>query len=194
VAELTHEAVVLAGGRSSRAGGFKPALDCDGVPLVVRAVRAFSGVCRRVWVVTGYRGDEVAALVAGEPRVLAVPNPDWERGMFSSVRVGAARVGSHRFFVTPADLPDIDRHLVFEMSQTEGSLVVPVWNGQGGHPVLLGHRWIPAILGADAGSTLRDVLTGHPRVEVAAGEAVVRDIDTCEDYEDYQRRLMWAPN
>jgi molybdenum cofactor cytidylyltransferase len=189
---MTYEAVVLSAGRSSRAGAFKPALDCQGIPLVVRVVRAFTGVCRRVWVVTGYRGDEVAALVAGEPGVYAVPNSNWDRGMFSSVRTGAARVGSDRFFVTPGDLPGVGPGIVQALAAVSGSVVVPVFGGVGGHPILLERRWAGALLAADPGTTLRDVLAGVPRTEVNTDESVLRDIDTCEDYEEYQRRPAWA--
>jgi molybdenum cofactor cytidylyltransferase len=192
---VTFEAVVLAAGRSSRAGGFKPALDCGGVPLVVRAVRAFAVVCARVWLVTGYRGDEVAALVAGEPGVTAVANPDWERGMFSSVRAGAARVTADRFFVTPGDLPLLNPGVVAALARVPGSVVAPVFEGQGGHPVLLDHSWVARILVAGLESNLRDLLAGTGRTEVAmADDGVLRDIDTCEDYEDYLRRTSWALN
>lgn len=192
---MTFEAVVLAAGRGSRAGGFKPALDCGGIPLVVRAVRAFAGVCRRVWVVTGHRGDEVAALVAGETGVTTVPNPDWERGMFSSVRAGAAQVTADRFFVTPGDLPLLNPGVIAALARVPGLVVAPVFQGQGGHPVLLDRAWVPRILAADPGASLRQLLAGAERTEVAmADDGVLRDIDTCEDYEDYLRRTSWALN
>jgi len=186
------EAVVLSAGRSSRAGAFKPALDCGGVPLVVRAVRAFAGVCARVWLVTGHRGDEVRALVAGEPGVVTVDNPRWEDGMFSSVRVGVARVGAPRFFVTPGDLPEVTPAVARALLAADGDTVVPLWRGVPGHPVLLSQTWVEAILSAPPGTTLRAVLATRPRTEVEVAADVVSDIDTCEDYEDYLRRNAWA--
>jgi molybdenum cofactor cytidylyltransferase len=188
---MTYEAVVLAAGRSSRAGTFKPALDCGGVPLIRRVVRAFAQVCQRTWVVTGYQAEQVEALVAGEPGVETVYHPGWELGMFSSVRAGAARVTADRFFVTPGDLPLIDAALVQALADTPGSVVVPVWGHEGGHPVLLDAAWAASIVTADPGSNLRAVLAGTPKVRVPApDDGVLRDIDTCEDYEEM--RLLFG--
>jgi molybdenum cofactor cytidylyltransferase len=187
---LTLEAVVLAAGASRRAGTFKPALDCGGIPLVVRVVRAFSGVCRRVWVVTGCHGDQVAALVSGEPGVEIVPNPRWEDGMFSSVRAGVNKVASDRFFVTPGDLPLVTPALVQALALASGPVVVPVWGGASGHPVLLDSSWADLVLKADPGSSLREVLAGAMRTEVRApDDGVLRDIDTCEDYWELAERF-----
>lgn len=189
------DAVVLAAGRGSRAGGFKPGLDCGGVPLLVHTVRAFAGVCRRVWVVTGHRADEVADLVAGEAGVVAVPNPAWTQGMFTSVQVGVRHVDADRFFVTPGDLPLLDPRVVRRLTEVEGDVVAPVYDGQGGHPVLLDRRWVDILVAADPTSRLRDLLAEVPRTAVPMDDdAVLRDIDTCEDYEDYLRRTTWALN
>jgi molybdenum cofactor cytidylyltransferase len=196
-AGTTYQAVVLAAGRGSRAGGFKPGLDCGGVPLLVHTVRAFAGVCDTVWVVTGHRSDDVAALVAHEAGVEVVFNPDWTAGMFTSVQAGVRRVTADRFFVTPGDLPLLDPGVVRRLCDTEGDLVSPVYDGQGGHPVLLGRRWAGILVAAPGSSRLRDVLADSPRTTVDMDDdAVLRDIDTCEDYEDYlertQRRTSWA--
>ena len=186
---MTLEAVVLAAGRSSRAGSFKPAMDCGGVPLVVRVVRAFAG-CRRIWVVTGFQGELVADLVSTETGVEVVVNPRWEDGMFSSVQRGVARVGAERFFVTPGDLPLVTSALVKAMAEVPGSVVVPVWRGEAGHPVLLDSSWVETIGNANPGSNLRAVLAGTPRIEVLApDDGVLRDIDTCEDYEELSVRF-----
>jgi len=142
--------------------------------------------------VTGHRGDEVRALVAGEPGVVTVDNPRWEDGMFSSVRVGVARVGAPRFFVTPGDLPEVTPAVARALLIAGGDTVVPLWRGVAGHPVLLDHTWVDEILSAPPGTTLRAVLATRPRTEVEVGADVVSDIDTCEDYEDYLRRNAWA--
>lgn len=187
------EAVVLAAGLSSRAGTFKPALDCDGQSLIVRAVRAFSQTCSRIWVVVGYRGSDVARLVRGESLVHVVENPLWPQGMFTSVQSGLSRCSSDRVFVTPGDLPRIDPGVVAALAARNGEVVVPTWEGHGGHPILLSRPWVDRVLQAPSTTNLRDVLALAPRECVAVGhDGVVRDIDTCADYEDYQRRMLWA--
>ena len=56
-------AIVLAAGRSTRMDGFKPLLELDGRSLLEWALHSFVTVgIDDVVIVTGHRGDEVAAL------------------------------------------------------------------------------------------------------------------------------------
>ena len=100
-------AVVLAAGRSTRMGEFKPLLEVEGSSLLAWAVGAFkiAGV-DDVVVVAGHRRDEVAAeAAAAGARVLT--NADYDAGMYSSLRVGVLGLdaAAGRFFVLPADMP-----------------------------------------------------------------------------------------
>ena len=51
---------------------------------------------RRVILVTGYRGGELASWFANEPRVIVAEHAGWELGMFSSIRCGAVLVNTGR--------------------------------------------------------------------------------------------------
>ena len=94
------EAVVLAGGASSRMGRPKALLTTpDGLPFVVRIVRTLlEAGLPRVTVVTGVHHEAIVDLLAVSgcgPSVQVVRNPAPERGQLSSLLVGMdAAVGT----------------------------------------------------------------------------------------------------
>ncbi len=183
------EGIILAAGRSRRAGVFKPAHVHRGRPLLQHAVDGLVPWCERVLVVAGHRLGEVAALVAGVPRVEMLVNPDPDSAMFASVRVGAAGVSAAAdgFFVLPGDCPLVDPSVYDELLDTFAAHdaarpVVPEYAERGGHPVLLPAAARIAILDAAADATLRDVLRDLHAVRLPVTDpAVLMDLDTPDD-------------
>lgn len=184
------DGIILAAGRSRRAGVFKPGHRWRGRPLLRHAVDALAPWCDRLVIVTGHRHDEVAALAGDLPGVVLARNPDPDRGMFSSVQTGAAAVSpdARGFFVLPADCPvleaDVARALLDAFADRAGAprCVVPEHEGRGGHPVLLPAAARQAILEASFTGTLRQVIgnLGATRVPVASS-SVLTDLDTADD-------------
>lgn len=81
-------AIILAAGYSSRMGDFKSLLKLGPYRAIKHAVRCFllAGVFD-VRVVTGFRAEEVVETV--KPlRVTVIYNPDFDKGMYSSVQAG----------------------------------------------------------------------------------------------------------
>ncbi len=178
------DAVILAAGYSSRMGAFKPALDLAGKSLLARCVETFLDLCGSVIAVAGHEADRVAALVAAYPAVKVVRNPDYDAGMFTSVRAGVAAVEAARFFLTPGDHPLVSPRTCARLLESEGAVVVPSYDGKAGHPVLLDASLIPEILAEPAGSNLRAVLSRHPRAFVTLDDpGVLFDVDTPDDYQ-----------
>jgi molybdenum cofactor cytidylyltransferase len=173
-----------AAGKSERFGQWKPLLPFRGSTIVGTAVNAALATCRRVILVTGFRGEELAARFVGEPRVVVVHNPDWELGMFSSIRRGTARVETDRFFISLADMPFIGPAVYRALLEAGGAdFVFPVNAGQRGHPVLAGPRVREAILAADPTTGgMKEIARQLAVIEVPWGDdSVLRDIDTPED-------------
>jgi molybdenum cofactor cytidylyltransferase len=188
------DCVIPAGGRSQRMGEWKPMLPFGGSTIVARVVSTALLVCPRVILVAGYRGEELQGLFAGEPRVAVIVNKHWELGMFSSIRCGAARVETGRFFICLADMPYITAAAyaaLLASAQRAGlpaartEAVIPVFQGRRGHPVLAGSTVREAIHEADpAAGNMREILRGFTVTEVPWGDdTILRDIDTREDYE-----------
>ena len=201
-------AIVLAAGRSSRMSAFKPLVEVQGRTLLEWAVGAFAGAgIDRVVVVTGHRGDEVAAAaVRAGARVVA--NPGFAAGMFSSVRAGAQALdpGVSRFFLLPADVPLVRPETIGKLARTgrpapggdespalagtadtPRAVVYPAVAGVTGHPPLITASLREEIVAAGPAGPpggLRALLMGHiaRSAIVEVGDAgVLLDADTEDD-------------
>jgi len=189
-------AVVLAAGRSSRMGEFKPLLEADGRSLLAWTVAAFkeAGV-DDVVVVAGHRRDEVAAAAeAAGARVLT--NPEYDRGMYSSLRVGVLGLddAAGRFFVLPADMPLVRPETIGRLirqgraARTAAGaaveIVIPEHGGIPGHPPLLAAALRRDIRAADPPGGLRELLDARAAAtaRVRVGDlGVLLDADTPDD-------------
>lgn len=193
-----YDCLLLAAGGSTRMGAWKPLLPWRGATVIEWSVRHALEFCRRVLLVSGYRGAELRALFAGRPGVETVENPGWRRGMLSSIQAGAARVESGRFFIALGDMPlvggGIYRLLAMRLEAAapatggpEGGgrqAARPVCGGRTGHPVLLDRSLVPRILAADPALSMRDLLREVEVLEVPAADgSVLIDLDTPADYE-----------
>ena len=166
-------------------GRWKPLLPFRGGTVVGTVVETALAVCARVILVTGFRGAELTALFASQPRVVVVDNPEWRLGMFSSIRRGVAHAATKRFFITLGDMPFIGPFAYRALlSAPEADFVFPVYDRMRGHPVLAGARVREAVLAADplAGS-MKEIALRLSVIEVPwPDDSVLRDLDTPADY------------
>lgn len=185
-------AVILAAGGSTRMGGSpKQLLPWGEGTLVRHAVRvARSAPLADVVLVTGNRAPEVAAQAQGLG-ARAVYNPDWATGIASSVRTGIQALAPNcaaALFIN-ADQPfltaDVIETILRKYAETLAPIVVPVYDGKRGSPVLvvraLFDEW--SRLEGDRGG--RALLDKHAaqiaEVEIRDAQAGW-DIDTPEEY------------
>jgi molybdenum cofactor cytidylyltransferase len=182
------EGVILAAGLSTRSGRWKMALPLGNKTVLQRCVEAMLNAVDRIWVVTGWQAERVPSLLQGYPKVNLVPNPDYRRGMFSSVQVGLARVHAERVFLTPGDYALIPSSVYAKMLDVPGEIVIPTHAGKRGHPVLLGRASIREILALHSNATLRDYIAASGFVTVEVGAPGIHlDVDTPEDYAAVRR-------
>ena len=182
--------VLLAAGRGSRFGdaGPKTLARLGGRPLVTHAVAAAStSGLRPVVVVVGCQAAEVAA--AAGALVEIVENPDWETGMATSLRAGLATVLPDptvtAVAVALADMPRIggDAYRRLAAAHREGAeLAVATYDGQRGHPVLIGRRYFDEAMKMTGDEGARSLLAAHDVVEVPCdGTGLAIDVDTKAD-------------
>jgi molybdenum cofactor cytidylyltransferase len=181
---LDIECLVPAAGRSERMGRWKPTLPFGSSTIIETVVQRALAACSRVIIVTGHRGEELDALFVGVPRVRTVRNPDWELGMFSSIRRGLRDVDTERFFVTLGDMPWIASEIYSALAACPPEEVVfPVFGGQRGHPALLPASARRGVLESDpVGGTMKEVIAALPVRELPwRDDTILRDIDRPED-------------
>ena len=188
----TIAAVLLAAGRSRRMGAFKPLLPFGGRSVVEACVKNLfaAGACEVV-VVVGRRGEEVRAALAGETRVRFAVNDVEGSEMGVSVARGVEAVSDEAGVLLvalvdqPAVPPRAIRSLIEAHARTGARLIVPEWQGRGGHPVLVDLSLREELLSIVPERGLRALFDAR-RDEVLRVAAdtpfVARDMDTWNDY------------
>lgn len=106
-------------------------------------------------------------------------NKDWQRGQLSSIQ-GAIRSlppgGTEGLLICPVDHPLVSKHLIDALIRafdTSGkAIVLPVYNGRRGHPVIFGAKLYDEVLAASDSVGARQVVRAHPEeiVEVTTEE------------------------
>lgn len=155
-------------------------------------------------VVTGHRGAEIAACLAGGPAEV-VFNPNYCDGeMLRSYQEGIEALLKRDLPVLGAllalgDQPHIPfevvRQIVERARAEQRAIVIPSYLGRRGHPVFLPAWTFPALLDLEAGQTLRDLmgkLDDAIVYETVDSECVRRDMDVPSDYESLRTEFEWA--
>ena len=185
-------AMVLAAGRSRRMGAQKLLLPLGDRPVIAHIVdELLSSPVDRVFVIVGPDGDQIAEALAGR-RVEFVTNPDPEAEMLSSVRCGLRAMPEDcaAMLVVLGDQPGITADVVaalLKAFQTSGrGIVVPIYNGKRGHPLLIAMRYRDEILNCYEDVGLRGLLHAHLgdvyELEFSVPN-VIEDMDVPEDYQ-----------
>ena len=185
-------AVLLAAGRSRRMGEFKPLLPFGDRSVVEACVSNLheAGV-GEVVVVVGHRAEEVRAALARFESVRFATNDEPESEMGVSVARGVEALGdeTEAALVALVDHPAVPPAsvacLIEARRRTGARLVVPEWEGRGGHPVLVDLSLRDEIVRVAPRAGLRAVFDAHRREVLrvpAASPFVVRDMDTWDDY------------
>lgn len=171
VAVPPFTAVVPASGRSARFGSDKRQALVDGVPMLERTRRVLAE--------------------AGAAAVLVVDdNPDPDRGMFSTIRLGLERAlatGAPVLLVHPADMPFVRpgtvRRVVAACGDS-GLAVCPRFEGKRGHPLAFPRGIAEQLLAVDPSTPLNEAFAaiGLVRDELDVDDpGIHRDVDVPAD-------------
>ena len=184
-------AVILAAGESHRMGAQKLLLPFGGVTVIEHIIdQLLNSAVDKVFVVTGHESNRIADQISSRA-VTVVNNPDYQKGMLSSVRcgLGALPAECEKVLVALGDQPAITTELVNEMigslTTTDKGIMVPVYNGRRGHPILFSVRYCQEIRTHYDEVGLRGLMRAHPddvfELEVSTA-TVLSDMDYPEDY------------
>jgi molybdenum cofactor cytidylyltransferase len=181
-------AVVPAAGQSSRFGSAKLLTSIDGICLIDRTIGCLVDAgLERIIVVIDRRDALDAARLVHDARVSVVVNVEPSRGMFSSIQTGVAAGIGDAYLVLPADMPFVRAatvSVVLDHARAADSVVVPVFRGRRGHPIVTPAGLRTHVLAAAPSSTLKNVLlaSAAPQIEVDVDDpGVTRDVDVPND-------------
>ena len=185
-------AMVLAAGLSRRMGTQKLLLPFGGKTVITHIVDQIAeSTVDETYVVVGHEGKRASRELSGRD-VSIVSNPDYESGMLSSVRCGLAALPQECGVVLVAlgDQPSVTSRLIDEMvrsfAQTEEKILVPIYNGRRGHPVIFSLGYRDEIMTRYDNVGLRGLLHAHPEdvFELSIStSAVLSDMDYPQDYQ-----------
>jgi molybdenum cofactor cytidylyltransferase len=184
-------------------GAFKPLLPFGGVSVAEACVASLrAGGVEEVVVVVGHRGAEVrAALAHLEGLSFAVNEIEGsEMGVSVARGVEALSVEAEALLVALVDQPAVPaeeiRRLIETRRRTGARLVLPEWEGRGGHPLLLDLSLREELLSVVPEKGLRALFEAH-RAEVlrvhSVSPYVARDMDTREDYLKLHEEIFGTP-
>jgi molybdenum cofactor cytidylyltransferase len=188
-------AIVPAAGMSTRLGRNKLLLPFKGQPLIAHAVDTLvASKVDEIIVVIGHEADQVRTAI-GNRRVRFVENPDYRLGLSTSVRAGfaAVPVQATGIMIYLADQPLLETgevnfliYALAEAGKANKSIVVPLFRGQRGNPVIVRATYKNSLLAITGETGCRRLIKENPEqvltVEMPT-DHVVRDIDTMEAYD-----------
>ena len=144
--------ILLAAGESSRMqGAFKPLLKWGKRTVIGECVHQLrNSQLADIFVVLGHREAEIRPRLAGTGVQFAI-NKDYRQGMLTSIKTGLAMLSpnSDGFLLALVDQPMIDsgliNRLIAAFEKGDKGIVVPVYDGKWGHPVIVSTTYVEAV-------------------------------------------------
>lgn len=185
-------AIILAAGESKRMGQPKQLLPFRGSTLLGQIVEnLLQSQAAETIVVLGYQAEKIIPQIAREP-IRIVVNPDFEQGMSSSIKCGLSHISeaADGVMIVLGDQPLIEKEtidlLIEKHRQSERGIILPVYKGIRGHPVIFKMKYKDELLRLTGDIGGRQIIEWHPsdvlEVEVDS-ESVVISIDAESDYQ-----------
>jgi molybdenum cofactor cytidylyltransferase len=190
--------IILAAGNSSRMGSSKQMLSIGNGTLLEHTVDcALASGISKIVVVLGAKAEDHQRILVGR-WVDVLVNPDWERGMGSSLKVGMEQVLKHdegirAIMVLVCDQPLLTaRHintLASEYTRTKSKAVASLYKGVYGVPAIFDRCLFSELMAVDDQTGARSILKNS---ENSIGSIIFEggevDLDTREDYQNYISR------
>lgn len=160
-------AVILSGGASSRMGSPKALLPYQGRPFLEHLLKITIHPeigARRV--VLGADAESIAKAIPLKANEMII-NSQWEKGQLSSIQAAVRKLpaGTEGMLLLLIDHPLISSLLVGELiaqfHKSRKPIVLPVYEGRRGHPVIFSAALYPELLRAPAETGARAVVWAH---------------------------------
>lgn len=189
--------LITAAGLSGRMGSFKPLRDFEGEPFIVSITRKILKQCNKVIIVTGFKTEEIVPVINeifADKNVMLVFNPDYEKGMFTSLQKGIKEAADYEWILyhfvdQPFFTEKFYSDLVSQMNVVS-DWIQPAYGKREGHPILFNRKVSQLILDYPCDSNLR-VIKENPSIAksrwICDYPEVLTDFDTEENIKEYYR-------
>jgi molybdenum cofactor cytidylyltransferase len=187
------QAIVLAAGESRRMGSPKMLLDFDGKTMLARVIEnILASDISDIIVVLGAEKEKLLRIIENYP-VKHCFNENYKEGMLSSVKCGFRNIPANTdaVLVFQGDQPFISYEvincLIDAYSNSKFGLVMPVFKGKRGHPLLIDRGYYNEIELLDSSAGLRSlaVKNSNDVLEVETNNSgILRDFDTYAEYKN----------
>jgi molybdenum cofactor cytidylyltransferase len=191
-------AIILAAGSSSRLGQTKQLLQFQGTKLIEGTINAARGAgCNPIIVVTGSNSPEVASAIKSEDICIAA-NPEWERGIGTSIRTGIQQLselspGIEAVALLVCDQPFVTANVVTDLIQLwshgEGPIVASAYSETLGVPAVFAARFDELVHLPDDSGAKPVIMKNPERVAAFSFPEGAMDIDTAADCERLKKRM-----
>ena len=192
-------AILLAAGRSSRMGAFKPLLPFGNKTVIECCIDYLrEGGVDEIVAVLGHRADDIRQKISGV-RFALNPDPDSEMGASIAAGVRELPETAKTTLIALVDYPAVPATVVstlLDSWKTGARIVIPTWQGRGGHPVLVDLSFKAELSNLPASGGLRALFKAHrnevKRVPVDS-PFIARDMDTWDDYTSLHQEVTGRP-
>ena len=190
---VTFEGIVLAAGQSTRLGRPKALLAVGRETFLSQAVRVLGeGGAARIIVVVGDAPEVRSAAESADVTVVVNPDPTSEQLVSLLIGLDAVSEDVDAVAVLPVDCPLVATESVKALAEaaarTAKPIVLPMYNGVGGHPVMLRRPFFDVVRRSTAADGLRGLIVDHGHdVEIinVSDPGILVDIDTAREYDRY---------
>lgn len=183
---------MLAAGMSRRMGTPKQLLRIAGKPVLeVTLSQVRESNVDEIVLVLGFAADEVKNGIPTQ-NIKVVRNEGYQQGMGTSLRAGIAAVdpGAKAALIVLADQPFVQSNTLNQLiefhQETGAQIVIPIYKGFRGNPVLLDRSIFPELQGLSGDVGCRAIFGSHTeniRKLAVDDEGILLDIDSRDDFE-----------
>ncbi|MBC8527123.1 MAG: NTP transferase domain-containing protein [Candidatus Cloacimonetes bacterium] len=189
--------IILAAGYSSRMSEFKPLAKYKDEYFIVTILKKLSFFCEKIFIITGFNAELLENEIKNTlketdllKKISFVFNPNFSKGMFSSVQTAAKEllnIANHYDYVLLhlVDQPQISltvyELLVKSSQQSENTVIIPSFQHKSGHPILLKKPILQKISNSETNETLRNILEKEKKNTLhvnVADSAIIKDANT----------------
>ncbi len=180
------DAIILSAGRSSRMGRHKALLDFHGETFVRHICLLFEPFADNIVLVVSrdlYGELDKQGIVLPKTRVVINDNP--ALGRLYSLQTGLAHTGGKPVFMHNIDIPAIQPATIAALIEVydDNHTVIPAYNGQKGHPILIGRNVLKVLQIAGPEQNIKNLIKSRPMKVVETGDpGIIQNINSPDDY------------